>query len=66
LTEDSDFGEFVYSYKYKEVGIIFIRFENKDLDIIIKNIIRVISKYGESLFRKFTVITPKKIRIREL
>jgi predicted nuclease of predicted toxin-antitoxin system len=66
LTEDNDFGELIFSYKYREVGVIFIRFIHTDLNKIIRNIISVISKYQESLYSKFVVITPDKIRIREL
>ena len=66
LTEDSDFGELVFSHKYKNVGIVFIRYVNEDLPQIVRNLIKVISQYDQSLYNKFVVITPSKIRIRDL
>ncbi len=66
LTEDSDFGEPVFSYQYKNTGIVFIRYVNENLQQIVKNISSVISKYGISLYKKFAVITPDKIRVRDL
>jgi predicted nuclease of predicted toxin-antitoxin system len=66
LTEDSDFGELVFSYQHKNTGIIFIRYVNENLQKIVKNISVVLAKYGSSLYQKFTVITPGKIRVRDL
>jgi predicted nuclease of predicted toxin-antitoxin system len=66
LTEDSDFGELVFSYQDKNVGIIFIRYVQEDLNRIFKNVINVINKYDQTLYNKFVVITPNKIRVRDL
>lgn len=62
----SDFGELVFSYQDKNVGIIFIRYVQEDLNRIFKNVITVINRYGQTLYNKFVVITPNKIRVRDI
>ena len=66
LTEDSDFGELVFSYKYRNVGIIYLRYVTGNLPQILENLVQSINKYKSSLYSKFTVIAPNKIRIRDL
>jgi predicted nuclease of predicted toxin-antitoxin system len=66
LTEDSDFGEWIFSYKEKANGILFLRYKLNELNEICESILSVIKKYKQNLYTKFVVITTKKIRIRAL
>lgn len=66
LTEDSDFGEWVFAYKEVNVGVIFLRYKKDEVEEIAEKIIKVINIYKSELFNKFVVITTKKIRMREL
>jgi len=66
LTEDSDFGEWIFSHKKKAVSVIFLRYEKTDISNITDTLISILKKYGPSLISKFTVITTKKIRIRDI
>ena len=66
VTEDRDFGEWVFSHQLKTTGIIYLRYNNNQKEEIIKELIHVLKKYSETLYNKFTVITPEKIRIRDL
>ncbi|MFQ5751894.1 MAG: DUF5615 family PIN-like protein [bacterium] len=66
LTEDSDFGEWIFAHKEKGVGVIFLRYEPVDIDKILNSLISVLNKYKETLSNKFTVIRPQKIRIRDI
>ena len=66
LTEDSDFGEWVFAHGEKTRGVIYLRYKSWELFEIIPAIIKTLNKHGASLFNKFTVITPKKIRIRNI
>ncbi len=66
LTEDSDFGEWVFSHKIKATGILYLRYEQHQKDEIIIALTTVLKKYSISLYQKFTVITPNKIRIRDI
>ena len=66
VTEDSDFGEWVFSHKEKNVSVIFLRYKSEQLEDIASSLIKLINKYGVSLYGKFSVITVQKIRIREI
>ena len=66
LTEDSDFGELVFSHKEKNVSVIFLRFVQTDVQKITDSLIHTLNQYGFTLANKFVVITPKKIRIRDI
>jgi len=66
LTEDSDFGEWIFSHKEKSTGVIYLRYEYNQRDMITTALLSVLHKYSISLYQKFTVITPDKIRIRDI
>lgn len=66
LTEDSDFGELVFSHKIAQIGVLFLRYVHEDLLKITESIRLVLEKYQTQLHKKFVVITPDKIRIRDL
>ena len=66
ITEDSDFGEWVFVHGYKNLGVFFLRYNVDELESIIHAVLKVILKYKNNLFKKFIVITSTKIRIREI
>jgi predicted nuclease of predicted toxin-antitoxin system len=66
LTEDKDFGEWVYSHNEKEISVILLRYNSIDLERIIPILLNLIITKGEGLYGKFTTITINKIRIRSL
>ncbi len=65
ITEDKDFGELIYSYKAVNVGVIFLRYHSSVRKAIVTSLLSVIRQHGPALSNKFSVITPKKIRIRD-
>lgn len=65
LTEDRDFGELVFSQKMK-VGVLYLRYNHTKWLAISKICQTVIEKYKDELYFRFTVITEKKIRTREI
>jgi predicted nuclease of predicted toxin-antitoxin system len=66
LTEDKDFGEWVFAHKEKSVGVVLLRYKIHELEQITDSLMNLLRNHGESLTRKFTVITVKKVRIRKL
>jgi len=66
LTEDSDFGEYVFSFQEKQISVIFLRYNPTQINEMETAILKVIQKYNENLYGKFVVITANKIRIREI
>lgn len=65
LTEDSDFGELIFSYREKSVGVVFIRYGKDDLEKITANISRILDTPEYMQSTHFIVLTPTKIRIRD-
>jgi len=66
LTEDKDFGKWVFSYQERDVGIILLRYRPDDIERIFNSIVVILNKYGDTLSNKFAVLKVKKIRIREI
>lgn len=66
ITEDHHFGQWVFAHHEKEVGIIFLRYQTAEIQKIIFSLVHVLKTHRESLCRKFVVIRPNKIRIREM
>lgn len=66
VTEDSDFGEWIFVHHYQSIEVIFLRYHTTELQKVGKTLHRVVEKYGEDLYQKYVVVTANKIRIREL
>lgn len=66
LTEDSDFGHWVFARKEREISVLFLRYDSKDQGLITDSLIKILKDYKASLYGKFVVITVKKVRIREI
>ena len=66
LTEDSDYGDWIFAYKKKSGGVIYLRYSSIEVFDIANILVRVMEQYRERLYNKFVVITKRKIRIREI
>ncbi len=66
LTEDKDFGEWVFAHKVQEISVIFLRYSFNEKDKIVIMLLNLINQKGDSLFNKFTTVTINKIRSREI
>jgi predicted nuclease of predicted toxin-antitoxin system len=66
ITEDKDFGELIFSFRAVNVGVVFLRYHFLERTTILESLIRVIKQHGNALSNKFTVITSRKIRIRDI
>ena len=66
LTEDKDFGEWVYSHQEHDISVILLRYSFIDTKHIITILLNLLETRGSELFGKFTTITAQKIRIRSL
>lgn len=65
LTEDKDFGEWVFAHHIKNVSVIFLRYSFQDYQIIAGSLtdFLAITKLHHPVF---VTLTTKKIRIRQL
>lgn len=66
LTEDKDFGEWVYAHQEQSISVIFLRYHVSEALEIRQILLNLIKEKGQELFGKFTTITTRKIRIRSL
>ncbi len=66
LTEDKDFGEWIFAHHEKEVSVILLRYLNSEFPEIIKTVSSLLNEFGDRLFGKFITIRKSRYRIREL
>jgi len=66
LTEDSDFGEWIFAHGQKGVSVLYLRYAHHELREIIRAVRMVLNNYEKGAVERFTVITPKKIRMRDI
>lgn len=64
LTEDKDFGQLVFAYRQKALGVIFLRFPASARNEIAQNVVRLVKQQGEKLIGSFVVVQPGRVRIR--
>lgn len=66
LTEDKDFGEWVYSHNEDGISVILLRYSPPETERILTILANFILERGNDLFGTFTTVTVRKIRIRSL
>ena len=66
LTEDKDFGEWVFAHHIKNISVVFLRYHHKETDEMKNIVVDLFSKNKNQLYNKFTTVTTKKIRSREI
>lgn len=65
LTEDKDFGEWVFAHHVKDLSVLFLRYSYYEYQEIGETLIYLLKNH--SLQRPFfATITTKKIRVRQL
>jgi predicted nuclease of predicted toxin-antitoxin system len=66
LTEDKDFGEWVYSHNEKSISVILLRYNFKETQNIIRILEQILRERKDALWGSFTTISSTKIRIRKI
>ncbi|OFY67351.1 MAG: hypothetical protein A3H98_05710 [Bacteroidetes bacterium RIFCSPLOWO2_02_FULL_36_8] len=66
LTEDKDFGEWIFAHGRKGCGVLFLRYRFSETNKITETLINLIIDKREKLFYHFTTLTIYKIRTREI
>jgi len=69
VTEDKDFGEWIFAHRENGVTIIFVRYEKEDLVTIkayLLNLIEEFSAVQESEQFEFITVNKNKVRRRKL
>lgn len=65
ITEDSDFGEWVFAHRENMKGILFIRFPGNARSRLGETVMLLIEKHSTNLVGNFTVLEPGRARIRQ-
>ncbi len=66
ITEDKDFGELVFAHGFKNLSVIFLRYDQPEYNQIEDALLKCVSKYMDSSVKKYITITKSKIRVRGL
>ncbi len=66
LTEDSDFGEWVFAHGIKNICVVYMRYHHSEVDVIIHNLLQLLQTKKYNFKNSFFVLTPKKMRIRSI
>ena len=66
LTEDKDFGEWVFAHGINSISVLFLRYTFPEQTVITEILIRLLRNKGNALMGKFVTITTEKIRYREI
>ena len=66
LTNDKDFGNWVFAHNVREISVVFLRYQFSDRVQMVNIVANFFQEYRDSLIGKFTTITVKKIRTTTL
>jgi len=66
LTEDKDFGEWVFAHQERNISVILLRYSFPEKERIVSILLELLKTRGEDLFEKFTTISVQKVRVRSI
>ncbi|MFD1144123.1 DUF5615 family PIN-like protein [Larkinella insperata] len=66
LTEDKDFGEWVFAHHVTDISVVFLRYDFRDTGRMKEILVKLFINRIEDLIGCFTTITVDKIRIRRI
>ncbi len=66
VTEDNDFGEWVFAHREPTSGVVFLRYPQGERDAMSRSVVELIQRQGNGLYGKFTTVTPRKTRMRSI
>ena len=66
LTEDKDFGEWVFAHGIRDISVIFLRYHFRDTAALLATLLELLRIRLPDLTGAFTTVGVHKIRIRPL
>lgn len=66
LTEDKDFGEWVFAHNVKDISVVFLRYHFNETQAMRNILIKLLSERMNDLIGCFTTVTIQKIRTRRI
>jgi len=65
ITEDKDFGEWVFAHRHAMTGVLLIRYPASLRSTMVSGVIDLIGGHAPELEGSFTVLEPGRARIRK-
>ncbi len=65
ITEDKDFGEWVFAHQHAMTGVLLIRYPASMRSAMVSAVIGLVSGHATELNGSFTVLEPGRARIRK-
>lgn len=66
LTEDKDFGEWVFAHGIRDISVIFLRYHFRDTAALLATLLELLRTRLPDLQGAFTTVGVQKIRLRKL
>ncbi|MEI7584075.1 DUF5615 family PIN-like protein [Runella sp.] len=66
LTEDKDFGEWVFAHHVEGISVLLLRYDFKETESMKQVLIKLLSERRDELIGYFTTLTIYKIRTRKV
>ncbi|MEA3416734.1 MAG: hypothetical protein U9R02_11375 [Thermodesulfobacteriota bacterium] len=66
LTEDKDFGEWVFAHKRATAGILLVRYPAYMRSKMTQAMVELVSEHGRELRKRYAVLEPGRVRIRTI
>lgn len=66
LTEDKDFGEWVFAHNIKGISVLLLRYHFSETEAMKLILVSILKDKLDDLWDKFTTVSTRKIRIRPL
>ena len=63
LTEDKDFGQWVFAERRATGGVIFLRYPPAARPVMPSVVVQLVERHGRRLFGSFVVVQPGRVRI---
>jgi predicted nuclease of predicted toxin-antitoxin system len=63
LTEDKDFGQWVYADKRSSAGVVLLRYPPQTRQRIADLVVRLVKRHGKQLAGCFVVVQPGRVRV---
>lgn len=64
LTEDKDFGQWVFAEKRASAGVVLLRYSARARREILTGVVQLVNRRGDALAGSFVVMQPGRVRIR--
>ncbi len=66
LTEDKDFGEWVFAHDITGISVLFLRYHFKDTELMKIRLTQLLTERPDDLSGHFTTMTVHKLRMRKI